>query len=350
MKLLVTESQLEVIIAHIAESRKPKEEVLEEGWKEVVLGAAMLMGIGLTGVNAQTAKNALNNQDILNKIEKTLEGPQIDKLAQTLEDGGLENAMDKIQANADQIETNFEYAAKKKGLTTSVQIYNTKSTKKAGEKIKQGYAVEDIEVTQDTVWTSSQEIELGNTLEVVFDANVFKTGTYDLEDSVTNELKNTIESILMMGGTINSIRIESSTDTEPIKIGNEKLAQLRANSVEGFISGMVKVPIKIKTLPEQGPDVFSTNMTSQERDSVRKETAKYRYVKVIIDSEVKPQPKQDVKAFKVITSVKYTLVKANNLSTKNTTSDGFKSTTKTFTLKSITVDGVVNKCEAFGVH
>jgi len=350
MKLLISESQLEVIIAHIAESRKPKEQVLEEGWKEVVLGAAMLMGIGLTGVNAQTAKNALNNQDILNKIEKTLEGPQIEKLAQTLEDGGLENAMDKIQANADQIEKNLEYAAKKKGLTTTVQVYNTKSTKKAGEKIKQGYAVEDIEVTQDTIWTPKQEIELGNTLEVVFDANVFKTGTFDLDDSVSTELKNTIESILMMGGTINSIRIESSTDKEPIRMGNDKLAQNRASSVENLINGIVKAPITIKTLPEQGPDVFSSNMTPQEKEIARKETAKYRYIKVVIDSEVKPQPKQEVKAFEVITKVKYTLVKTTNLSTKNTTSDGFKKTTKTFTLKNITVDGVVNKCEAFGVN
>ena len=153
----------------------------------------------------------------------------------------------------------------------------------------------------------------------------------------------------MMGGTINSIRIESSTDKEPIKIGNDKLAQLRANRVEDLIKGMVNTPIKIKTLPEQGPDVFSHNMTPQEKDSVRKETAKYRYIKVIIDSEVKPQPKQQEKAFTVITKVEYTLVKTTNLSTKNTTSDGFKKTTKTFKLKSIIVDGVPNKCEKFGV-
>ena len=153
-----------------------------------------------------------------------------------------------------------------------------------------------------------------------------------------------------MGGTINSIRIESSTDKEPIRMGNDKLAQNRASSVENLINGIVKAPITIKTLPEQGPDVFSSNMTPQEKEIARKETAKYRYIKVVIDSEVKPQPKQEVKAFEVITKVKYTLVKTTNLSTKNTTSDGFKKTTKTFTLKNITVDGVVNKCEAFGVN
>ncbi len=349
MKLLISESQLEVLIAHINESNQSKKEVLEEGWKEVVLGTAMLMGIGLTGANAQTAENALENAEILNKIENTLEGPEIEKLANTLEKGGLDNAMEKIQANADQIKTNFEYAAKKKGVTSNVQIYNTRSKTQVKSKVRQGYAVSDIEVTQDTIWTPQDKIELDTSLEIVFDANIFKTGTFDLADSVSAELKSTIESILMMGGTITSIQIESSTDTEPIKMGNEKLAQLRAVGVQKYLTGIgVSADMSINTLPEQGPDVYSTTMTPQEREQARKETSEYRYVKVIINSVAKPQPQKEEKAFKVIERVKYELVRVNNLGNyKTTTIKGgghFKKTTKKFKLKKTKVNGTPMKC------
>ena len=49
--------------------------------------------------------------------------------------------------------------------------------------------------------------------------------------------------------------------------------------------------IDTKTLPDQGPDVYKKGMDQSERDSLRKETAKYRYVKIemsIIFPEVKP--------------------------------------------------------------
>jgi outer membrane protein OmpA-like peptidoglycan-associated protein len=348
MKLLISESQLEVLIVYINEANHPNKEVLEEGWKEVVLGAAMLMGVGLTGSNAQTAENALNNADILNKIESTLEGPNIDKLANTLEKGGLENAMDKIQANADQIKTNLENAAKKKGLVSNVQIYNTKNQKMVKSKVRQGYAVSDIEVTQDTVWTPQDKIELDNSVEIVFDANIFKTGTFDLADSVSSELKSTIETILMMGGTITSIQIESSTDTEPIKMGNEKLAKLRGVGVQKYLTSIgVSADMSINALPEQGPDVYSRTMTSQEREQVRKETSKYRYVKVRINSVTEPKPQKEEKAFEVIEKVKYELVRVNNMNSGTIKLNGGKplsKTTKKFKLKKCKVNGKSLKC------
>lgn len=351
MKLLISESQLEVLVAHINEGTKPKQ-VIEEGWKEVVLGTAMLMGIGLTGANAQTANNALENAEILQKIENTLEGPNIEKVANTLEKGGLDNAMEKIQANADQIKANFDYAAKKKGVTSNIQIYNTRSKSQLKSKVRQGYAVSDVEVTQDTIWTPKQKIELDNSVEIVFDANIFKTGTFDLADSVSAELKSTIETILMMGGTITSIQIESSTDTEPIKMGNDKLANLRAVGVQKYLNSIgVSADMSVATFPEQGPDVYSTSMTPQEREQARKQTSEYRYVKVIINSEVKPKPQKEEKAFTVITKTKYQLVRVNNVGTGTTKITGgnhFKKTTKKFKLKKVRVNGKPLKCSFQG--
>ena len=123
MKLLITESQLEAIICHIKESNSPRK-VIEEGWKDVVLGTAMLMGIGLSGVNAKIAKDALGNTDVIKKIENTLNGPEIENLASTLEKSGLKDAMTKLENNALIVKQNLELAANKIGLDVNVQIYN----------------------------------------------------------------------------------------------------------------------------------------------------------------------------------------------------------------------------------
>jgi hypothetical protein len=351
MKLLISEMQLETLVAHINETSQSKQ-VIEEGWKDVVLGTAMLMGIGLTGANAQTAEKALESSEILNKIENTLEGPNIEKLANTLEKAGLENAMDKIQSNADQIAANFEYAAKKRGVSSSVQIYNTRNTKMVKSKVNQGYAVSDIEVTQDTIWTPKDNIELDSSVEIVFDANIFKTATFDLADSVSAELRSTVEAIKMMGGTITAIQIESSTDMEPIKMGNEKLANLRAVGVQKYLNSIgVLADISVATFPEQGPDVYSTSMTPQEREQARKQTSEYRYVKVVINSLVKPKPKKEEKAFTVITKTKYELTRVSNIGSgtiKITGGSHFKKTTKKFKLKKVKVNGKPMKCSFQG--
>ena len=303
MKLLISESQLEVLIDHINEGG-PKQ-VIEEGWKEVVLGTAMLMGIGLTGANAQTANNALEDSEILKKIELTLSGPNIEKVANTLEKGGLDNAMEKIEDNADQIKAKFDYAAKKKGVTSNITIYTTKSKSSVKGKVRQGYAISDIEVTQDTVWTPKDKIELDNTVEIVLDANHFNPGTFELSDSVKAEIKSTVDGVGVDGG------------------------------------------ISIALKPEQGPQLDWETMGNQEKVVSREKTAKYRYVKIKINSVVKPQPQKEEKAFDVIERTEYVLVRVNNVSTRTVKITGgshFRKTTKKFKLKKTKVNGKSKKC------
>lgn len=127
MKLLITESQLEIIISHIKETT-PKKVVLEEGWKDIVLGTAMLMGISLSGINAKIAKNALNSVESIKKLEKVISGPELEKVATTLESGGLSDAMIKIQNKALKIKQNLEDAAKKQGLSLNVHVYVDEKT------------------------------------------------------------------------------------------------------------------------------------------------------------------------------------------------------------------------------
>ena len=102
MKLLITESQLEIIVNHIQETTKQKT-ILIEGWKDIVLGTAMLMGIELSGLNAEIAKKALTDLETIQKINDTIGSSKLEKVAETLEGGGLKDAMSKIQNNAQKI-------------------------------------------------------------------------------------------------------------------------------------------------------------------------------------------------------------------------------------------------------
>jgi outer membrane protein OmpA-like peptidoglycan-associated protein len=311
------------------------------------------MGMGLSGANAQTANKALDDETTLKKIEQTLEGPEIEKLATTLEKAGLEDAMGKIQANADQIINSYNYAAEKKKVDFRLSnVYNTRNPKMVKSKIKQGYAVQDIEVTKDTIVHKKGDVQVASEVEMIFDANIFKTGTFDLADSVKAELQGQIEAITMLGGKVTGIEIVSSTDTEPIKMGNEKLAQLRADGVATFLTSMsVDVQPSITTNPNSGPDVYTRTMSSSERKEAREKTAEFRYVKVVIHSVVEPAPKEQETVIEVVERVKYTLVKGYNMQTSGKTvkpwgNKHFK--TKKYKCKKTKVKGAPMDCELFG--
>lgn len=347
-RVLLSESQLVMLVGYITEEQSNKE-VIQEGWKDVVLGTAMLMGIGLSGVNAQTGRNALENEQTLKKIEQTLEGPNIEKLADTLEKAGLSNAMEKIQSNSDQIINAYNKAAEKRKVNFHLtKLYNTGNVKSVKSKINHGYAVKDIEVTKDTIMKKKGDIQVASELEMVFDANVFNTGTFDLADSIKNELQMAIESIAMMGGKITDLKIISSTDTEPISMGNDKLATLRANGVYKFLDGLgVSVKPKIVTSPEQGPTLDWSTMNNSERKAARTKTAEYRFVRVVIESVVEPAPQNDETAYEVIERVRYTLVKGYNTKGGKELKPWGKGNIKqkTFKCKKAKVKGVPTDCE-----
>lgn len=122
MKLLITESQLELIVNHIKENTKQKG-ILIEGWKDIVLGTAMLMGLELSGLNSEIAKKALLDLDTIKKINDTISSSKLEKVAETLESGGLKDAMIKIQSNAQKIKEKLEFAANKQGLNLNVYVY-----------------------------------------------------------------------------------------------------------------------------------------------------------------------------------------------------------------------------------
>lgn len=125
-KVLLTERQLALLVHYIDETQN-KSEVINEGVRDVALGVLKLMGVSLTGLNAQTAENALNDVSTLKKIEKSLETPDIEELAQNLEQAGLKNPLDLIYSNANEIMNAYNTIAKKKGIGSKlIRIYSIK--------------------------------------------------------------------------------------------------------------------------------------------------------------------------------------------------------------------------------
>lgn len=277
------------------------ETLLNEGWKDILLGIALLTGVGLNQSQAQTAKDALSKDDVKNKIEQTLQDTStLNKITKNLSP----EVKSKIFKNADKALENLE---SKKGRVSST--VKAKGEKELSSRLKQGYALTGVESKSDTVISPGTTIIYTQALDFTIGADgLFKTGGYELSSEGINVIKSLKDSISQVGGKIESVIIESSTDKEPIKMGNDKLAELRAESVSKYFSDVDSIKTDIK--PNQGPDLYSKQLSKSERESARKETSQFRYVKIIInatyqDTIVKnPEPEE-----KVIERNTYTLVK-----------------------------------------
>lgn len=341
-KIKINEQQLELIVNYIKENENPivikENELIEEGWKEIVLGAALLLGANLTSAQTEKADQLLQNADVLKQVETTLENDtEIEKLANyfKMDKSDLENYM---QRNADKIEAEFDKYADKDNVGFKLDITDPQSARSAKSKIQTlGYAIKSIEITNDTILPEGAVVDtiVKDTVEFDYSAeNMFITASFDLKPEIKKELKETINQIIDGGGEIFGVEIESSTDTEPIEMGNERLAQLRAESVESELRNMgISVDIQKDIKPEQGPDVYSTDMSSAERDAARNETQEYRYVKVKFFVLITVQDSSDGEN-PVLPQIKETIrVELAKASTWDKTGGGYTFTGKSSTTK-----------------
>lgn len=281
-RIVITESQFGRLIKSEVKDIK-QTEVLEEGFKETTLSIALLAGVSLGG-NKALAQKSLNKKDIQNKIEYVLnDSDLLNTTIDSLESMGYGDAERKIYSNAEKIKKELKKPLRKV-TKKEVKDYQTLT-----KKLKAGYAISGIQ--QDTL---KKKIESYPEIEPSIDVyeidllsdNSFVTALYDVSDEMKNTISNFINEIKLNDGVIINITIESSTDKEPIKMGNEKLAKLRAQSIENFLNGLGidSDIINIVTLPEQGDDIYRQTMSSKERSDARKKTSKYRYVKIKIEA------------------------------------------------------------------
>jgi hypothetical protein len=196
---------------------------------------------------------------MLNKITKNLPPEVKSKIESNAED-----ALDKLNTEDGRVSSTVKVG--EKGLAS---------------KLKQGYTITDISSKTDTIKGKAEVIVYTDTIDIGFHSdNLFITAGYELSEDGINAIQSIKDSIKIVGGTITGVNIESSTDKEPIKMGNDKLAKLRAESVTKMFNGVGD--IVINTLPDQGPDLYNHSMSKAERKKNEDITAKYRYVKVTI--------------------------------------------------------------------
>ncbi len=314
----------------LSESINKNSELLEEGWKEIVLGVAMLMGLNLTGQNDLTAKKALSDANIINQIEATLEDEtKIQELIGAMKEKGMADPSSMLAKNADEIVNNFNKLSDKEKNSAKLNVVTANTLKSLDSKLKQGYALKSSDISQDTIKGVQQQkiVTIKDTVDFEFGNmnNLFDTGGYNLTEDGRQAIKEAIDSVKAQGGRIISVDIESSTDAErfPSLIdkndptGNIKLANLRSESVNNIISGLVDgAEITSREIPNNGSDVVSSETfkkyanNKEAKQKLEDKTAKFRYVKLNIVAEFtqeseEPEPKPD----KIITKMRFELVK-----------------------------------------
>jgi flagellar motor protein MotB len=306
----LTESDVERLVKKIiSEERKiNKNELLNEGPKEWVLTAIMALAGLLGKTQAQNIEDKISKDDRIKKeIKSTLDDP--DKLGAFTKDLSPEE-IQRIQQNA---EKNLEKLEKRGSKSTELKV---KSVEQARNLIKSGWSPIYVSFDSDTTYLFNDTVVVENkTLDINLPSDdLFVTGGFQLSDIAKSQIESIIDSVNAIGGKVNLLQIESSTDTEPIKMGNQRLAELRAESVKNeFISNGVDSNI-ISTIakPEQGPNIYSRSMSKGERTSARIQTAEFRYVKFKInityaDSLITPNlPKE-----KVVNTFQIRLVKSS---------------------------------------
>ena len=94
-------------------------------------------------------------------------------------------------------------------------------------------------------------------------------------------------------------------------MGNEKLAQLRANAIADYLNsvGFDTSMIRIITKPEQGPNIYSKKMSNIERESARQQTEEFRYVTLDIDFEIIPSAGTEKTVSQVLNKVEFELMR-----------------------------------------
>lgn len=341
-KLRITAQQYNTILLHesmarlnaqggvINEVLNEDAHLLEEGWKEVVLGVAMMMGVGLTGMNKAIAQDAVKNAQTMAQIKSTLEdSSKTAELVDLLKQKGMKDPETKLAQNAEKVVDQFNKIAADDDIKYRVDVKVVNNLQGLKGKLGQGYALKQADMSTDTVYskqelpqvtvTDTMEIELGND-------NLFVTGGYTLSPAGIDTITIAIEEIKKMGGKIESVNIESSTDAEQIPkfvtkedpTGNIKLADLRTQSVANLIGTLDSgVSITHREIPNNGSNVVSTqdfkkvSNDKQATAELRAKTAEFRYVKIkIVATFEKPdttKSEQDVP--KIISNYRFELVK-----------------------------------------
>lgn len=302
-------------------------QVLEEGWKEVVLGVAMMLGIGLTGQNKIQAQNAVKNQATMDQIKATLEdSAKTKELVELLKEKGMKDPETKLSQNAEKVIDTFNKIAKNEKMSPRLDIKTVNTIQALKGELGSGYAIKNANISTDTINPKIQkEITVQDTMDIEFGSdNLFVTGGFTLSPAGTDTITVAMDEIKKQGGKILSVEVESSTDAERApkfitkddETGNITLADLRTKSVTNLIQSIGgDVPIRHREIPNNGSHVVNTQefiKNEKDRDKtneLRAKTLEFRYVKVKIIAVFDNKNIGETNTPKFITHYRFELVK-----------------------------------------
>ena len=349
-KLKITKKQYNTILLHeqksrlstsnsvIGENLDSSTQLLEEGWKEVVLGVAMMLGVGLTGQNKAIAQNAVKNAETMSQIKSTLEDEtKLKELVDAFKEKGMKDPTAKLSKNAEMVMTKYNKIASDEKLPYKVSTKVVDNLQDLAGKLDRGYALTKADMTTDTIKGAETKtiVSIKDTVDIKFGSdNFFVTGGYTLSENGNKIINDAIDAIKNKGGKIIGVEIESSTDAEEIvkfksesdPTGNIKLAELRTKSVADKINTLVSdVSISHREIPNNDSQEVSTqDFLRVAKDPIktkelRDKTHEYRYVKVkitaVFDSE-KTVIKTGIE--NIIKDYRFELVRVIDNSTKDT--------------------------------
>jgi len=353
-KIKISQKQYNTILLHEQESRLKTSsdiitetleigpEVLEEGWKEVVLGVAMMLGVGLSGQNKAMAQDAVKNAQTMSQVKATLEDTtKTQELANYMKEKGMKDPSTLLAKNAERVIDRFNKIAQDNHLKYRVDVKAVDNLQALESGLKSGYAVKDIKSTSDTTQAPAPApVKIQDTVDINFGSdNMFITGGYTLSPAGIDVITIAVKEIEKQGGKILSAEIESSTDAERIvkfiseedPTGNIKLSDLRTKSVHDLLVSLAgDVSMKHKEIPNNGAHVVSTqdflkvsgdaNATAE----LRNKTKEFRYVTIKIVVLIESVDSTQKPVLEIIKDYRFELVKVIQ-----TTSNNRKVKTKT---------------------
>lgn len=281
------------------------QERIDEGAKEWILSGLITLA-SMAGI---TQTKSTTTEFDKNKIKKA-------ELVQQKIESGDSSVMDlfskaDIELNKKNLESLKDVNFKKDKV--KMDVFETGNIGLVKRYLKRGYTLNKVEVlSSDTIVKKGQGVIITDTIELNYNSDVlFETAGFSLNREYKNDMKNILDSLVSSDIIITKVKIESSTDKEPIKIGNKKLAELRSNSVLEFLTDLdYNYDIEVVNLPDQGPDIYKTDMSSSDRTKARKKTSKFRYVKLIIEYEYLVDEYIEYPLLDQITKIRYEMVKS----------------------------------------
>lgn len=285
-------------------SKMENVEVVNEGFREVVMGIGLLANVFLGNVSLASAKDKLNNQDVRDKISHVLsDKKQLNTVIDSLKKNGMDDAAEVIQKNADKVSDELSKIDKSQVNYSTV---NDISTLK--HRLKSGWALSS--VTMDTIkQTIKKNPEMVS--KVVWDTvtismpplQMFEEGSFTLNPDIKDTISGILTQITAQDLVVAGIEIESSTDKQ--RVSPQKAKELEEKGFEGNNKGLSEarnaalknffvsknggdtMKIKQTILYEQGKGVTGA-VDPQDPD------ARYVKVKIILfHIEKSPAPSKD---------------------------------------------------------